>query len=206
MPTIIELSCEFSYEAAHRLPYVPPGHKCAYMHGHSYHLTVTARGPVRDDGFVIDFADVKAAVNPVIDKLDHHCLNDILDNPTVENQLVWLWDNIDIELHALTLRETPRNSATYRGERWPAPNNASDTSRAFASTGRTDSSPGRTSDTVVAANLVTPGRTHEGGHRSGCAAPDSRAGQCILPSGDAGRRRADRRTNERGGALDVRQT
>ena len=115
MPTI-DVSCEFRYEAAHWLPKVPDGHQCGRMHGHSYHLTVTVVGPVRPDGFVIDFADIKAAVNPLIEQLDHQCLNDVIDNPTVENQLIFLWDNIDIPgLHELTLRETATNSATYRG-------------------------------------------------------------------------------------------
>jgi 6-pyruvoyltetrahydropterin/6-carboxytetrahydropterin synthase len=118
MPTV-NLECEFSYEAAHRLPLVPPGHKCGRMHGHSYHLSVTVRGPVCDDGFVIDFADVKQAVEPLIAQLDHHTLNNIdgLENPTVEHQLVWLWERIPLPgLHELRLRETGTNSATYRGD------------------------------------------------------------------------------------------
>lgn len=118
MPTV-ELSCEFTYESAHRLPEVDPRHKCARTHGHSYHLTVTVRGPVREDGFVVDFADIKSCVNPLITVLDHHLLNEIpgLENPTVENQLVWVWDRLELPgLHELTLRETPTNSATYKGE------------------------------------------------------------------------------------------
>jgi 6-pyruvoyltetrahydropterin/6-carboxytetrahydropterin synthase len=74
------------------------------------------RGRSRDDGFVMDFAEVKELVNPLINQLDHHCLNDVIDNPTVENQLVWLWEQIDHPLlHGLHLQETDTNSATYRG-------------------------------------------------------------------------------------------
>jgi len=115
----VEIACEFDYEAAHWLPLVPEGHQCGRMHGHSYHLTVTIRGPVGLDGFVIDFADVKAAVLPLVKQLDHQTLNEIdgLDNPTVENQLVWFWDRLPIPgLFELHLRETRTNSATYRGE------------------------------------------------------------------------------------------
>ena len=118
MPTV-EISCEFTYEAAHWLPHVPEGHQCGRMHGHSYHLTVTAAGPVRDDGFVIDFADVKGAVKPLINSLDHQTLNDLMPNPTVEHQLVWLWDSLVKDLPGLSelrLRETATNSAVYRGE------------------------------------------------------------------------------------------
>ena len=115
---VVEIACQFTYEAAHWLPKVPPGHQCGRMHGHSYRLTVIVSGPVRDDGFVIDFADVKAAVNPVIEQLDHHTLNDVsgLENPSVENQLVWLWEQLSaLPLSELRLQETRNNSATYRG-------------------------------------------------------------------------------------------
>lgn len=113
------LSCEFNYDAAHQLPHVPQGHKCARLHGHTYHLTVTVEGPVGEDGFVIDFADVKHAVKPVLDQLDHYYLNEIpgLENPTVEVQLLWLWERIRLPgLAELTLREGLTNSATYKGE------------------------------------------------------------------------------------------
>jgi 6-pyruvoyltetrahydropterin/6-carboxytetrahydropterin synthase len=115
---MINLSREFTYEAAHYLPMVPEGHKCGRMHGHSYHLTVTVRGPIQADGFVMDFAEIKSAVAPVIERLDHHTLNDILENPTVEWQLVWLWEQLrDLPwLYELTLGETDTSSATYRGE------------------------------------------------------------------------------------------
>lgn len=119
--SVIELSCEFTYEASHRLPNVPLGHKCGRMHGHSYHLTATIRGPIQPDGFVIDFAEIKTYVGSVVNVLDHRLLNEIdgLENPTVEHQLVWLWDRIRRvfpSLRELKLRETPTNSATYRGE------------------------------------------------------------------------------------------
>jgi 6-pyruvoyltetrahydropterin/6-carboxytetrahydropterin synthase len=117
---IVDLVCEFTYESAHRLPMVGEGHKCGRMHGHSYHLAVVVSGPVGLDGFVVDFADVKRAVEPLIDRLDHHTLNDVegLENPTVENQLVWLWERVEGNLPGLAelrLRETAKNSALYRG-------------------------------------------------------------------------------------------
>ena len=118
MSAMIELECLFRYESAHFLPHVPEGHKCGNMHGHSYELTVVVRGPVRHDGFVCDFADVKAVVNPLIHRLDHQVLNDFLPNPTVEEQLIYLWDELQplVGLFELRLRETATNSAVYRGE------------------------------------------------------------------------------------------
>lgn len=115
---IVEISSEFTYEAAHWLPHVPEGHQCGRMHGHSYHLTVTVAGPVGQDGFVVDFADVKRAVRPLISSLDHQTLIDLLNNPTVESQLVWLWNGLYKALPGLAelrLRETGTNSAVYRG-------------------------------------------------------------------------------------------
>ena len=114
----MKISCDFHYDSAHRLPNVPPGHKCGRMHGHTYQLTVTLSGDVRDDGFVADFADVKAALAPVITQLDHYLLNDVpgLENPTVEIQLEWIWQRIPLpNLHELTLQEGLSNAATYTG-------------------------------------------------------------------------------------------
>ena len=53
---------EFSFEAAHLLPNVPEGHKCARLHGHSFHARVTVDGPVGESsGWVMDFGDLKSA-------------------------------------------------------------------------------------------------------------------------------------------------
>jgi 6-pyruvoyltetrahydropterin/6-carboxytetrahydropterin synthase len=114
----MRITTEFHYDAAHRLPLLPDTHKCSRLHGHTYRLLITVEGPVGVDGFVIDFADVKAIADPLITQLDHHYLNDIpgLDNPTVEVQLEWLWERIPLPgLTELTLFEGLTNSATYHG-------------------------------------------------------------------------------------------
>lgn len=85
---------EFSFEAAHFLPYVAPDHKCRRVHGHSYSVRVEVEGDVSAaEGWVIDFGDFKTAVQPLIDRLDHRCLNDIagLENPTSELLAKWIW-------------------------------------------------------------------------------------------------------------------
>jgi 6-pyruvoyltetrahydropterin/6-carboxytetrahydropterin synthase len=116
----VTISRDFKYESAHFLPKVTDGHKCKNLHGHSYKLTVTLRGPVGSDGFVMDFADLKSLVNPIVNCLDHHLLNDIpgLENPTVEVQLLWLWEQFSSvpHLYELVLKETETSSASYRGE------------------------------------------------------------------------------------------
>src|SRR3954469_23243846 len=92
--TFMEIWKDFTFEAAHRLPNVPTGHKCARLHGHSFHVSVHIVGPIgKETGWVIDFADISAAMNPLIARLDHYYLNDIegLDNPTSENVARWIW-------------------------------------------------------------------------------------------------------------------
>lgn len=118
----MEVFKEFGFESAHALPNVPDGHKCARMHGHSFRVRVSVDGPVGDDtGWVMDFADLKDAVQPTIDALDHRVLNDIdgLENPTSENVARWIWDRVVAEatgLVAVEVRETCTSGCVYRGD------------------------------------------------------------------------------------------
>lgn len=111
----------FSLESAHRLPQVPPGHKCARVHGHSFRVEIHVTGPiVAKQGWVMDFADVGAAFRPLFEQLDHHYLNDVpgLDNPTSENLAVWIWDRLKPRLPALSrivIHETCTAGCEYRG-------------------------------------------------------------------------------------------
>jgi 6-pyruvoyltetrahydropterin/6-carboxytetrahydropterin synthase len=119
---ITEIYKEFHFEAAHRLPNVPPGHKCARLHGHSFHLRLHIRGPVdAHSGWVLDFADIKQQFGPLYDQLDHRYLNEIpgLENPTSEIIARWIWDRLKDklpQLAAVELRETCTSGCIYRGE------------------------------------------------------------------------------------------
>ena len=111
----------FQVEAAHFLPHVPEGHKCARMHGHSFRIEVHVSGDVGDDtGWVMDFADLKRAVQPLFDQLDHHCLNDIqgLENPTSENLARWIWQRLKPSLPGLSkvvVQETCNAGCIFTG-------------------------------------------------------------------------------------------
>jgi 6-pyruvoyltetrahydropterin/6-carboxytetrahydropterin synthase len=113
---------EFTFEAAHRLPNVPDGHKCARLHGHSFHVRISVDGSVgATSGWVMDFADLKAAFRPIYDRLDHRYLNEIagLENPTSEVLARWMWSELLPTLPALSeieVRETCNSGCVYRGE------------------------------------------------------------------------------------------
>src|SRR5262245_22242424 len=113
---------EFSFEAAHRLPNVPAGHKCARLHGHSFRVEIHVRGPVgADTGWVVDFAEIKEAFAPLFAQLDHNYLNEIdgLSNPTSENLAQWIWDRVRAKLPSLSkvvVRETCTSGCIFEGE------------------------------------------------------------------------------------------
>ncbi len=111
----------FTLEAAHRLPNVPPGHKCARLHGHSFRIEVRVSGePGADTGWIMDFGDLKAAFQPIYDQLDHHYLNEIegLQNPTSERLAIWVWERLKPVLPTLceiVIHETCTSGCRYRG-------------------------------------------------------------------------------------------
>lgn len=117
---VCEVSVQAGWEAAHWLPGVPEGHKCRRLHGHSYRAQVTVCGPVDpDSGMVIDFGDVKKSLRALAEALDHQTLNDELENPTVENLVVWLWGELVEGFGGALLEvrawEGESNTAAYRG-------------------------------------------------------------------------------------------
>jgi 6-pyruvoyltetrahydropterin/6-carboxytetrahydropterin synthase len=117
----MEIFKVFTIEAAHRLPHVPPGHKCARLHGHSFRVEVHVRGRVGEHtGWVMDFADIKAAFQPLFDQLDHRYLNEVegLSNPTSENLARWIWERLSPRLPLLSkvvVGETCTSGCGYRG-------------------------------------------------------------------------------------------
>ena len=117
----VRLVHEFRFEAAHRLPRVPEGHKCARLHGHSYRVEVAVAGPVDErTGWFIDFQRLYDAWQPLHDVLDHHYLNDVpgLENPTSEVLSHWLWQKLapSLPLARITVYETCEARCEYEGK------------------------------------------------------------------------------------------
>lgn len=117
----ITLFKDFTFEAAHRLPHVAQGHKCGRLHGHSFTVRLEVTGEVdAHTGWVIDFAELKAAFKPTWERLDHHYLNDIpgLENPTSEVLAQWIWAELKPQLpmlSAVIVKETCSAGCVYRG-------------------------------------------------------------------------------------------
>lgn len=111
----------FTLEAAHHLPNVPLGHKCARLHGHSFRIDIHVEGEIDPHtGWVMDFADIKTAFQPLYEQLDHHYLNEIggLDNPTSERLCIWIWQRLKPNLPQLceiAVHETCTSGCSYRG-------------------------------------------------------------------------------------------
>lgn len=117
----MEIWKDFTFEAAHLLPRVPEGHKCRRLHGHSYRVRVVVEGDLDPDlAWVVDYADLREAFEPIRRQLDHFYLNDIggLENPTTEALAKWIWERLKPDLPALSrveIGETCTSGCAYRG-------------------------------------------------------------------------------------------
>lgn len=118
----MEIFKEFTFEAAHHLPEVPPNHKCARLHGHSFRVALHVRGEIGErSGWIMDFADIAEVWQPLFKILDHNYLNEVegLSNPTSEHLARWIWHRVRPVLPQLSrveVRETCTCGAIYRGE------------------------------------------------------------------------------------------
>ena len=109
-----------SFDAAHYLPgYLG---KCANMHGHHWVIELGVWGQVGKDGMVIDFSILKEFLDVIKDRLDHHLVNDIVENPTAENICLYIRDEYDmrewpkgVELDFVKVWETEDSYAEVEG-------------------------------------------------------------------------------------------
>jgi len=113
---------EFQIEAAHLLPNLPDDHKCRRLHGHSFQVLVKIEGEIDPvPGWVMDFAEIGRAFQPLFNQLDHSYLNEIegLENPTSENLARWIWQRLKPglpSLYSIQVKETCTSGCIYHGE------------------------------------------------------------------------------------------
>jgi 6-pyruvoyltetrahydropterin/6-carboxytetrahydropterin synthase len=132
--TVVNVTISFC--AGHRLlNYDGP---CANLHGHNYEAIIYCTGPIKDNGFVADFSEVKKAYKTWIDdNWDHGMIlneNDpyiepiradkmkvfaMASNPTAENMALHLLSIREAILPgklitAISIRETNNNLATVQ--------------------------------------------------------------------------------------------
>ncbi len=112
------LKLNHHFDASHKLD-LNYESKCQNMHGHRWNVLVEITAhELNDNGMIVDFSIIKEVIN----KLDHACLNDILDfNTTAEMISVYLAEEIlkkievDIDSIKVEVFESPDASITYEG-------------------------------------------------------------------------------------------
>jgi 6-pyruvoyltetrahydropterin/6-carboxytetrahydropterin synthase len=117
---VYELTVEKTFDSAHYLEHY--NGDCARMHGHTYRVQICVAGAMLDErvGMLMDFKDMKRALNDLVNRLDHQILNDVLDfNTTAELLAKYFYDQLapkvppNARLKNVKLWENPTNCATY---------------------------------------------------------------------------------------------
>ena len=83
--------------------------KCEALHGHNWKVEVYIRSPKLDKaGLVMDFKEIKQAVNEILDELDHKYLNEIppftMENPSSENIARYIFQVLSERINKEPLR------------------------------------------------------------------------------------------------------
>ena len=120
---MFEISVKTHFSAAHRL--VGYDGACANPHGHNWEVTIFIRGRALDDiGILVDFREIKAALQDILGSLDHCDLNALpafaTQNPTSENLAQLLYrglaerlNNARYRIQRVDVAESPGTSAGY---------------------------------------------------------------------------------------------
>jgi 6-pyruvoyltetrahydropterin/6-carboxytetrahydropterin synthase len=102
---VFEITKAAAFDAAHRLPGGPVDGPYTRLHGHSFRVEATLRGPAVDPvGWVEDLATLDAALKAAAGELDHSLLNDHagLESPTLEALCVFFADRLRVRFTKLS--------------------------------------------------------------------------------------------------------
>jgi 6-pyruvoyltetrahydropterin/6-carboxytetrahydropterin synthase len=119
---LVELQKTWHFESARKLTGIGPDHRCARIHGSSFHVEVTVRAHVHPvTGWCVDFDAMEQTWGKLHDQLDHRLLNDVegLENPTTEHIAMWILDRIrfaDGVVTKVTVAELPTAKVTVFAE------------------------------------------------------------------------------------------
>lgn len=115
---------------------------CGNLHGHRWEVVLKVKAPLNENTqMLIDFNDLKRALNELMDMFDHSFIVDPYGNEesrklyetvkglgmkvfsfagrtTAENiaKFIWEWinDTCEIDTHSITVYEAPNNGVTYK--------------------------------------------------------------------------------------------
>ncbi len=120
---MFELKILTHFAAAHQLRMVSK--QCENLHGHNWKVEVSVAGEELNSwGVLIDFGELKAHVNDIIETLDHKFLNELdffNGNPSSESIAVYIAKSLSeklsgitgIKVHRVTTWESEDACATY---------------------------------------------------------------------------------------------
>lgn len=114
-----ELKQHFQIESARFLPFLPEGHPCRRMHGHSFKFILSLQGELDPAlGWVMDYHQISSLMKPLLERLDHQVLNEVpgLKNPTSENLCLWIYQEakkLIPQLTRVTVAETPSTECSF---------------------------------------------------------------------------------------------
>ncbi len=123
MPGRFEVMIERNFSSAHQLR----GYKgkCENLHGHNYRIEIYARGRELDNiGLLVDFVELKAAADEVVQYLDHQNINELepfdVLQPSAENLAKYILERVGakisderVQIYKVRCFETPTSVATY---------------------------------------------------------------------------------------------
>jgi 6-pyruvoyltetrahydropterin/6-carboxytetrahydropterin synthase len=95
--TVFEITKAATFDAAHFLPVGPEDHKYRRMHGHSFRVEATVRGPADEAaGWVLDLGALDEALAAAARTLDHTLLNEQpgLERPTLERLCLYFVEKL----------------------------------------------------------------------------------------------------------------
>jgi 6-pyruvoyltetrahydropterin/6-carboxytetrahydropterin synthase len=93
---IFEITKAAAFDAAHYIEQGPADHRYRRLHGHSFRVEASVRGPALDAGWVADLDQLDKALKGVAEELDHGLLNDRpgLETPTLERLCLYFVEKL----------------------------------------------------------------------------------------------------------------